>query len=220
MDSSTPQEPGFSLSKEAFCRYCRLLYERRLTAGGGGNAAARCGDRIWLTPTGRSLRDLCPEQIAVADRQGGLINGEAPTKEAGMHMAILEKRPDINVIFHVHGAWLIAASTLLDPGPSSLPALTPGFVHCAFPLPMLPFLVPGSRDLGAAVAETFSSPKVCAVLLQNHGLVTVGKDFCEALNIAEEIDEAARVLVLTRGKGRSISPVHIRDIQCIRGTDS
>jgi len=215
MDTSHPQDSDFSPSKEAFCRFCRLLYERGLTTGAGGNVAARCRDGIWLTPTGWSLRDVHPEQIAVVNGHGDVIGGRTPTKEAGMHMGILGKRPDIRVIFHVHGACLIAASTLLDPGPSSLPALTPGFVHCAFPLPMLPFLVPGSPELAAAVAETFSSQGVCAVLLQNHGLVTAGKDFHEAMNIAEEIDEAARVLVLTQGKAPSLSPVHIREIQAI-----
>jgi ribulose-5-phosphate 4-epimerase/fuculose-1-phosphate aldolase len=215
MNSSKVQKAIFSPSREDFCGCCRLLYERHLATGVGGNVAARSGSRIWLTPTGCSLRDVQPEQIAVVDAHGVLHQGDTPTKEAGMHLGVLRERADINVVLHVHGACLIAASTLLHPGASSLPALTPGFVYYAFPLPMLPFMVPGSPELASRVTEALSGQGDCAVLLQNHGLVTAGKSFREALNIAEEIDEAARIYVLTGGKAPSISEKHITAIKSI-----
>jgi ribulose-5-phosphate 4-epimerase/fuculose-1-phosphate aldolase len=216
MDAPDIQTGDFFPSREDFCRFCHLLYDRHLSAGVGGNVAARCGTRIWLTPTGCSLREVQPDDIAVVDAHGVLIQGETPTKEAGMHLGILRERPDMNVVFHVHGAHIIAASTLLDPGASSLPALTPGFVYYAFPLPMLPFMVPGSPDLAAAVREALAGQGARAVLLQNHGLITAGKDFREALNIAEEVDEAARVYVLTGGKAPLISGKDIDSIRSIR----
>ncbi len=215
MDLTAIQTGDFSPCREDFCRFCHLLYERHLAAGVGGNVAARCGTRIWLTPTGRSLRDVQPENITVVDAHGVLIQGNMPTKEANMHLAVLRARPDINVVFHVHGAYIIAASILLDPGASSLPALTPGFVYYAFPLPMISFMVPGSPDLAAGVTEALSEQGASAVLLQNHGLVTVGKDFREALDIAEEIDEAARVYVLTGGKAPPIAREHIDSIKSL-----
>jgi len=216
MDAPDIQTGDYSPSREDFCRFCHLLYERHLAAGVGGNVAARCGNRIWLTPAGYSLRDVQPEIVAVVDPKGFLIEGEIPTKEADMHLGILRSRPEINVVFHLHGPYIIAASTMLDPGSSTLPALTPGFVYYAYPLPMLPFMVPGSPDLEAGVTQALSRQGACAVLLQNHGLVTAGKDFCEALNIAEEIDEAARVYVLTGGKAPSISGENIKSIRTIR----
>ena len=84
-------------SKEEFCRFCHLLYERHLAAGVGGNIAARSGDRILLTPTDYSLRDLHPDIISVINKKGLLVEGEKPTKEANMHLRILRERPDINV---------------------------------------------------------------------------------------------------------------------------
>jgi len=200
-------------SKREFCQFCRLLYERRLAVGTGGNVAARSGHRIWLTPTGISLRDIQPADIAVVDANGILLDGRPSTKEAGLHLGVLRTRPDIHVVLHVHGDYIIAASLLLKPGPCALPALTPGFVYHAYPLAMLPFMAPGSPDLAAGVAQALSEPGARAVLLQNHGLVTVGKDFHDALNVAEEIDEAARVHVLVGGKGPAISDRHIAWIQ-------
>jgi len=132
-----------------------------------------------------------------------------------MHLEVLRKKPDINVVCHVHGAYIIAASAMLSPGPSSLPPFTPGFVFYAYPLPMLPFIVPGTRELAEAVVEELSTRARGALLLQNHGLITIGRDFEETLNLAEEINEAAQIFVLGSAKAKTI-PFNLLDK--IRGT--
>lgn len=166
--------------------------------------AARSGDNILLTPSGYSLRDVEPDMVVTVNGEGIVIEGSNPTKDSNMHLGVLHARPDINVVFHVHGAYIVAASVMLEPGPDTLPPLTPGFVYYAHPLPMIPFFVPGTQILAKTVAEKFSKRQHRAVLLQNHGLVTLGKDFQEAFNAAEEVDEAARIFVLTGGKARAI----------------
>jgi ribulose-5-phosphate 4-epimerase/fuculose-1-phosphate aldolase len=191
-------------SKETFCRFCHLLYDRHLVTGVGGNMAIRSGENILLTPSGYSLRDVEPDMVVTVDGEGLVIEGAKPTKDAGMHLAVLRARPDLNVVFHVHGAYIVAASVMLEPGPDTIPPITPGFVYYAHPLAMVPFLVPGTQILADTGAEKISKRQCRAVLLQNHGLVTVGKDFQEAFNVAEEVDEAARIFVLTRGKAKTI----------------
>ncbi|MFH1627682.1 MAG: class II aldolase/adducin family protein [Pseudomonadota bacterium] len=216
MRSEDNQRDNFASSREDFCRFCHLLYERRLAAGVGGNISARSGNRIFLTPSGYSLRDLQPDIVAVVNEEGLLMAGDKPTKEADMHIEVLRVRPDINVVFHLHGPYIIAASTMFEPGPSTLPALTPGFVYYAYPLPMIPFMIPGSRELAKCATEALSAKGSYAVLLKNHGLITLGKDFSETLNIAEEIDEAARVYILTGGKASPIPSENIDKIKSLR----
>ncbi len=200
-----PKRDDRPVSTEEFSKFCRLLYERDLVRGAGGNLSARVGDRILMTPSGYSLRDVAPGSIVTIDMKGNVLYGETPSKDVEMHLGILRIRADIDVVCHVHGAAIIAATTLLEPGRNALPPLTPGFVYFAHPLAMIPFMVPGSEELAAAVKDYFSDTECRALLLQNHGLVTVGKELEEALNIAEEIDEAARIWLLTEGRAKVIS---------------
>ncbi|MFH1240918.1 MAG: class II aldolase/adducin family protein [Pseudomonadota bacterium] len=199
-------------SKEEFCRFCHLLYERHLVTGVGGNVSARSGENVFLTPSGLSLRDVDKHTVVTVSGKGQILEGGRPTKDASMHLALLGQRPEINVVCHVHGAHIIAASAMLTPGPDTLPPLTPGFVYYAYPLPMAPFIAPGTKALTETVLKVLSHKKHRAILLRNHGLVTLGKDFSEAVNIAEEIDEVARIFVLTGGKAKTIPLDEIKKI--------
>lgn len=205
------------ISKEDFCLFCRLLYDRHLVTGVGGNVSARIGDKFFITPSGHSLRGLNPNLVVTLGKKGRVLEGAVPTKDVEVHMGILDIRPDINVVCHVHGAFIIAASALMEPGPDVLPPITPGFAYFAHPLTMVPFRVPGTEEFAKAATEQFSHPTCRALLLQNHGLVAVGENFEEAVNIAEEIDEAARIYLMTDGKAKAIS---LEDVRKIKGSAS
>jgi len=202
MDGDLVQSP--SVTKEEFCRFCRFLYDRHFVSGSGGNLSARAGEEIFVTPTGGSFRDMVPEKVVTLDEEGRVMGGGHPTKDVDVHLGIFRLRPDIRVVCHVHGPCLIAVSALLDPGPDVLPPLTPGFVYFVHPLPMIPFMVPGTRSLTDAAIAQFRNPRCSALLLQNHGLITLGRDFQEAINVAEEVDEVARIYLLTDGRARVI----------------
>lgn len=190
--------------KHEFCRFCRLIYQRHLVSGVGGNISSRFNKKILVTPSGISLRDMAPEMVVTMDEKGHILDGAHPTKDADLHLGILRARQDISVVFHTHGAYITAVSTMLTPGTNSIPPLTPGFVYYAYPLPLLPFMVPGTKAFTKTATNIFMKKETRAVLFQNHGLVNVGKDFPEALNIAEEINEAAKIFVLTGGNASVI----------------
>lgn len=193
--------------RDRFVEFCKTLYDRELVSGVGGNVAMRDGDAVLVTPTGRSLGFLDATDLVQVDLGGGVIGEGNPSKEIGMHLLILRDRPEAKVVCHVHGSYIIAASCMVEPGDDSLPALTPGFTFYAYPMPMVPFAVPGSSELLRAVGDKAKGRR--AVLLQNHGLVTVGATIEEALNIAEEVDECARAFVLTQGRAKPI-PAELR----------
>lgn len=205
-----------SISKKVFCSYCRLLYDRHLVTGVGGNLSARSGRKFLLTPTGYSLRDVDPASVVVLDSAARVIRGGVPTKDVNMHLGILRSRADITVVCHIHGAALIALSAITEPGDSVLPPLTPGFVYYAYPMSMVPFVVPGTEELAAEAVRRFASMETSAVLLQNHGLVTVGRSFEEAFNVAEEVEEAARVYLETGSRAHVIPEDGVARIRQLR----
>lgn len=207
------------VTKSLFCSYCRLLYDRHLVTGVGGNLSVRVGERFFLTPTGYSLRDIRPESVVVLDAGGKVLEGGTPTKDVNMHLRILRTRSDVRVVCHIHGASLIALSTLVAPGPDVLPPITPGYVYFAYPMPMVPFMVPGSEQLAEETARQLSTKERSAVLLQNHGLVAVGGSLEEALNVAEEVDEAARVFLETGGRAQVIPAQSVEEIKALRGRE-
>lgn len=209
MDSPNFLDPP---TRESFAAFCRLLYERHLAVGIGGNVSAKNGDVLLVTPSGVSMRDITPASLVTAEFGGKIISGSAPSREFEMHRLIFQERSDINVVCHVHGSYIVAASTILEPGPNSLPPLTPGFASLAYPMPLQPFHIPGSKALAEAVGQHFMDQRSRALLLKNHGLITVGHTIAEALNIAEEIDEAARIYILTAGKGSLIAENLIQEI--------
>jgi ribulose-5-phosphate 4-epimerase/fuculose-1-phosphate aldolase len=204
------------MTRKDFSLFCRLLYDRHLVTGVGGNLSVRAGKRFFVTPSGYSLRDITPDLVVTVDEKGKALKGGTPTKDLGMHLLIMASRGEIGAVCHVHGSFLIALSTLVKPGPDVLPPLTPGSIYLAHPLPMLPYMTPGSQALFEAAAECFRDQSCSAVLLQNHGLVTVGKSFKDALNVAEEVDEAARVYLVTRGKAHRIPQRGVEEIKRLR----
>ena len=204
------------VSKEDFCFFCRTLYDRHLVTGVGGNLSIRVGGKIFITPSGYSLGDIVPDIVITMNGEGRVLEGGNPTKDVKVHLGVFSKRPDVNVVCQTHGAYIIAMTTLLDPGPDSLPPLTPGFVYFAYPLAMIPFMFPGSKEFEKAATNQFSESRCSALLLQNHGLITVGENFQEALNIAEEIDEVARIYLLTDGRARIISEKDLRGIKALK----
>ena len=200
-------------SKEEFVKFCHLLYRSGLVRGVGGNLSMREGRDVLITPTGYSLRDISIENVVTVTIKGDVVQGGRPTKDMDIHLGILRSRPEINTVCHAHGAHIIAATSLMEPGPESLPPVTPGFVYFAHPLTMIPFMVPGSDKLSGAVNRHFMGSESRALLLQNHGLITIGSDFQAAFNIAEEIDEAARIWLLTKERAKSIPSVDLKKIK-------
>jgi L-fuculose-phosphate aldolase len=86
------------ISKEGFCHFCRLLYDRHLVTGVGGNVSTRMGGNVLITPSGHSLRDLREDVVVTLDQKGRVLEGGVPTKDVAVHMGLLGIRPDINVV--------------------------------------------------------------------------------------------------------------------------
>ncbi|HSO06519.1 MAG TPA: 3-oxo-tetronate 4-phosphate decarboxylase [Pelomicrobium sp.] len=185
--------------REAICRTAKSMFDRGLTHGSTGNISARLDDGWLMTPTGSSFGELDPARLSRLDRDGRHVGGDAPTKEAFLHLAMYRQRPGDGAVVHLHSTHSVSVSVLADVDPSDvLPPLTAYYVMRVGRLPLVPYYPPG--DLALADAVGTLADKHHALLLANHGPVVSGSSLSAAADAIEELETTARVFLLTRGQ--------------------
>ena len=199
--------------REALCRLGRSLYDRGLTHGSTGNLSVRSGDGYLMTPTGSSLGSLDPARLARLDAQGNLVDGDPPTKEALLHLAMYEMRQRNAAVVHLHSTHSVAVSVLADVDPDDvLPPLTAYYVMRIGTLPLVPYFPPG--DAGLADAVRGYAGRHHAVLLANHGPVVAGTSLAAAADAVEELEATARLHLMLRGHAvRPLTPAQVATLR-------
>ena len=190
----------------------KSLFERGLSFGSAGNLSVRLDDGWLMTPTNVSLGRLDPAQLARLDSKGKPIAGDAPTKEAALHIAMYEARQSCGAIVHLHSTHSVAVSCLADIDPDdALPPITAYFVMRVGKLKLLPYFPPGDPALAGAIGAV--AARHSAVLLANHGPVVAGTSLEAAMNAAEELEETAKLYLLLHGRPtRFLTPEQVRTL--------
>jgi L-fuculose-phosphate aldolase len=159
-----------------------VLTLRRMAAGGlvrgtEGNASARAGELVAVSPTGLPYDTMLLEDVCLVTIEGELVEGPEPSVELPMHLAVLAARPDVGAIVHTHSPHATARSPVpVADAPS------------------------GTAELGAAVLKAAGGGD--AVVIRGHGPVCFGSDLAEALARAFELEGAARTVARDPGAGR------------------
>jgi ribulose-5-phosphate 4-epimerase/fuculose-1-phosphate aldolase len=201
-----------SATREAICRLGESLFARGLTFGSAGNISAAIEDGWLMTPTNVSLGALDPARLSRLDRNGRLVEGDPPTKEAFLHRTMYECRAGAGAVVHLHSTHAVAVSCLADVDPHDvLPPITAYYVMRVGKLPLVPYFRPGDAKLADAVREL--AGRHHAVLLANHGPVVAGKDLAGAANAIEELEETAKLYLLLQGhRTRPLTSDQIDDL--------
>ena len=201
-----------NLLREEIFASGRSLFERGLSAGSSGNISVRTQDGYLMTPTNSSLGRLDPARLSKLDRDGRLISGDQPSKEAVLHLAVYAKRPSAGAIVHLHATYSAAVSCIdgLDCA-NCIPPLTPYFVMKIGRLPLAPYFRPGDPALAKAVERLATTHN--SVLLANHGPVVSGTTLESAVYAIEELEETAKLFLLLRGsRVRPLTCEQIEDL--------
>jgi ribulose-5-phosphate 4-epimerase/fuculose-1-phosphate aldolase len=184
---------------ENLCEAAASFYRRGYAFGSTGNISVRVGSEVWITPTGESLSNLKPAQLACVDLEGASRNENRPSKEFPFHLAVYRQRVAAQAIVHLHSTYAVALSCLESFDPAEpLPPLTPYYFMRVAPLAVLPYFRPGSQGLAEAV-ETAAVAHHC-MLLRNHGLICSGSSLTEAVDRTEELEQTARLYFILRGE--------------------
>jgi ribulose-5-phosphate 4-epimerase/fuculose-1-phosphate aldolase len=170
------------------------LYDAGLITPKGGNVSARIPgtDELWITPTQLYKGGLTEETLIRVNLKGKKLEGlDRPSVELPMHLLAYRAREDVGAVIHTHAPMAIVAGLFDEPIPTiSIEAIALAQV------PVVPFQLSGTREQSQSIVDALGGG--AAVLLQNHGLMTVGKDLREAASRAQILEFAARTVVLCR----------------------
>ncbi len=166
------------------------IYQNGMTTTSGGNLSILDEDgSVWITPKGVDKGTLKPEDIVRVLPDGSLDGLHEPSSELPFHKAIYNARQDIKAIVHAHPPALVSfAITRKIPDTRIIPKASElcGTVGYA------KYALPGSNKLGEVIAEVFKQNNN-TVLMENHGIVTVGSSLMHAFQRLETLDFCARL---------------------------
>jgi len=190
-----------SKAREEICRLARSLFDRGLTNGSSGNISARIEGGFLVTPTGASFGSLDPAQLTKLGSDFAYVDGDKPTKELPLHSAFYDTRgAKTGAVVHLHSTHSVAVSMLPEIDADCVfEPLTAYSVMRLGKVKLLPYFRPGDPAMGEAVRGLVG--KRSSVLLANHGPVVAAKDLQAAVYAAEELEEVARLTLLTRNLG-------------------
>lgn len=190
----------------------RSLFTRGYTFGTAGNISVRIADRVVISPTNSSFGDLSEGALAEVSLDGASIAGPQPSKEIPFHLAAYRARAGSFAVVHLHSCHATALSCLEDLDTTdAMPVYTPYYAMRLPRLPVVDYFPPGDARLGPAVEEAAAiSP---ALLLRNHGSITIGHNLKEAAGLAEELEEQAKLYFLLGSRGRKLTSAQIAELR-------
>jgi L-fuculose-phosphate aldolase len=195
---------------------CRRLYERGLVAGTDGNVSVRIAkDSILATPTGMSKGSVAADDLVVCDLNGKPREGKRPlTTEIKIHLAAYRGRDDVCAVVHAHPPYATAFAVAgIVPSEKSMPEayLAVGKVALA------PYGTPSTDELADALQPHLRDHD--AVLLANHGAMTLGRDVLAAYHRMEALEQLCRITAVTRhlGSANLLGAEEMAKLEAIRG---
>ncbi|RMD96765.1 MAG: class II aldolase/adducin family protein [Calditrichaeota bacterium] len=178
----------------AICEIGRRLYAKNMVAANDGNISYRFSDdRILTTPTGVCKGEMQPEMLVMVDLRGHPLGPGRPSSELPMHLFIYQHRRDVSAVVHAHPPHATAFATA---GISLQECVAPEIITTLGSIPLAPYGTPSTPELPESLRPFVS--RYDAILLANHGAVTLGKDPWEAYFKMERLEHYARIIFLAR----------------------
>lgn len=196
-------------AKRAVAETARELARLGLVAGSSGNVSTRLmpsegRELLTITASRKACASLAPQDVVVVDFEADPVEGElVPSSETMIHVGIYKARPDVQAVIHSHPifATIVAVAGLdIPPIVDEMAILVGGTVKVA------EYGFPGSEELAQRACQALEERK--AVLLRNHGMVSVGGSLEEALEICHLVERIAQIFVYSSllGKINTLPP--------------
>ena len=197
--------------RRTVCDLHAELVRYGLVAWTAGNVSGRVPgtDRFVIKPSGIGYEELSPEAIVVCDLDGVLVDGDlAPSSDTAAHAYVYRHRPDVGGVVHTHSTYATAWAARGEPIPCVLTAMADEF---GGEIPVGPFALIGDDSIGRGIVATLEKHRSPAVLMQNHGVFTVGPDARAAVKAAVMCEDVARTVHIARQLGEPL-PIEVADV--------
>ena len=198
---------------EQLVAVCRALYQRQLVAALDGNVSVRQGRDILTTPSGVSKGFLQSEDLVLVDTEGQVLAGTGqPTSELLLHLEVYRQRPEAMAVIHAHPP---VATALTIAGVSLTEGILPEVVLTLGAIPTAPYATTGTPAMAAAIRDLV--PRYDAMLLEQHGALTVGRNLWDAYYKMEKVEQAAWTVWLARqlGQARQLPPAEVAKLTAL-----
>ncbi|MFJ6907737.1 class II aldolase/adducin family protein [Streptomyces griseoluteus] len=199
------------------------LFARGYVHASAGNISARVGDSHLITPTDAALGFLDPGRLALVDAEGEQLAGDRASKTLTLHRRINAADPTARFIVHTHSTHLVGLTLAGVWRPDDvLPPITPYYVMKVGHVPLVPYHRPGDPRVAdlvtARIAERAArGTPVRAVLLDRLGPVVWGPDAASALAVLEELEETARLWLLTERRPAPLPQSELDELRAVFG---
>lgn len=178
----------FERERSDVAQACRRLAAEGLVIGTAGNVSVRAGeDAVAVSPTGAVLGELEADEVTVVDLRGEVVAGELePTSELELHLGVY-RRYGAGAVVHTHAPMATAIACVLD----ELPCIHYQMLPLGGAVPVAPYATFGTPELAKAVLDALEGRS--AVLMANHGAITLGADAAVAVELSLLLEWACTV---------------------------
>ncbi|MBN2669026.1 MAG: class II aldolase/adducin family protein [Bacteroidales bacterium] len=195
--------------KKEIAYYMRRLYRQKLTTTSGGNISFFEDPYIYITPSGTDKGRIQASDIAVTNINGDFLDYKKRSMETAMHLAIYNARPDVKAIVHahpVHATSFACRKSIFPTNYTSEGRLILGEVGIA------KYALMGTDDLAKSVAQTALKHNV--ILMENHGVIALGKNLLEAFDRLEVLEFTAQLIHFNQN-GENVNLLNFQQVKDI-----
>jgi L-ribulose-5-phosphate 4-epimerase len=173
-----------------------------------GNVSGRDPDTglVVIKPSGYSYEEMTPAHMVVVDLDGHVVEGELkPSTDTDTHLYVYRHRSDIFGMVHTHSPYATTFAVLGQPIPACLTASA----MLGGEIPLGGYAPIGGEEIGREIINKIGGS--LAIVMQNHGVFTIGSSPQQATKMAVEVEEIAKIthLAMLRGQPILLSPEQI-----------
>ena len=176
---------------QAVLETAQAMYAKGLVEGTAGNVSGRVGDGTFcLTPSSLGYEAMRTSDLIFVDAGGDVVAGDGhPSSEKALHLSCYRQWSEVGGVVHCHPLYASMFAVARQTVPAAIEEVV---IYIGGDVEVCDYHLTGSDDLGEAVAAALGERS--AVLMANHGLVTVGRDPADALHAAVVVERTAHIV--------------------------